>query len=270
MGLGAPGALTLASSARRFAGLVFLSVLVVVAFAILVGLGTWQLHRLEWKEALIAAATERPHAPAVAAPGPRAWPDFDIEDWNYRRVRLTGQFLPEEALAWAVLSEPRGSTGGPGYFVMSPFRTEDGWTVLVNRGFVPEDRMLPEDRPQSAPPDGIVTVEGIVRRNDPPNFVTPAPEPSERIVYSRDIGTLAAFLGVGVGTVAPYTVDLVAAETPASGLPQAGESRVSFPNNHLGYAITWYGLAACLVGVVAAGLVSRRSGRARGESTRPS
>lgn len=230
-----------------------------VAFAVLVALGTWQVQRLHWKQALIAAARERPNAPAVEAPGPRDWPAFDIEEWDYRRVSLTGSFGPLEAHSFISIPDPRGRYGGPGYFVIAPFVTEDGWTVLVNRGFVPQDMKEPAARPGSGPPEGTVTMEGIVRQNDPPNFLTPAPDPDTRTVFSRDIGTLSALLGVRVGTVAPYTVDLVAEETPEGGLPQAGEYRVDFPNNHLGYALTWYGLAACLLGVVIAAVAGRRA-----------
>ena len=234
-----------------------LGFLVIAAFSILLALGTWQVQRLQWKEALIETANARPDAEPVAAPGPRAWPDFSIEEWNYRRVRLTGTFGDDEAYAFISLSDARGPRGGPGYFVIAPFRTEGGWDVIVNRGFVPEDLKAPETRPGSAPPDGTVTVEGVIRRDDPANLISPAPDFDDNVVFRREIGTLASMFDLSVGTVAPYSVDLVAGETPASGLPQAGEYRVKFPNNHLAYAITWYGLAAGLVGVVIAAMTGR-------------
>ncbi len=243
---------------------VLLALLLVGAFAVLIGLGTWQLQRLAWKEALIAAASERPHAAAVAPPGPDAWPTFAIDDWNYRRVRLAGRFGPREAYAWTVLGEPKGGDfSGAGYFVVAPFTLADGGVVLVNRGFVPDDRKDPASRPQSAPPDGEVTLEGIVRRDDPPSFVTPTPDPATGIWFTRDIATMGDYLGVA-GPLAPFSVDLVASETPPGGLPQAGESQISFTNSHLQYALTWYGLAAALLGVVVAALWRRRSGGGRG------
>ncbi|MEM7694684.1 MAG: SURF1 family protein [Pseudomonadota bacterium] len=230
---------------------VALALLGVTALAILLGLGTWQLQRLAWKEALIAAATLRPNAPAVPPPGPDAWPGFSIDDWNYRRVRLTGTFAPATARAWIVLGEPNGPLGGEGHFAVSPFRTEDGFTVMVNRGFVPKSEASPP------PPAGPVTVEGLVRRDDPPAFITPEPDLEAALFFTRDISGMASALGAAT-PIAPYSVDLVAAETPASGVPQAGESRIRFSNNHLQYALTWYGLAGTLVGVAGVAIWRRR------------
>lgn len=230
---------------------------IVAALVVLLNLGLWQLRRLEWKEALIAAAEERPVAAAVAAPGPERWP-LDLAEWNYRRIALEGTFSPEEAYAWTTLSDPNGPRGGMGAFVLSPFTTADGWHVIVNRGFVPNDLLDPRERPRSAPPRGTRRVEGLLRRDDPGNFVTPAADLEARVFYSRDIAAIAQSLGLPPERTAPYNVDLVASETPAGGLPQAGESRLAFTNNHLQYALTWFGLAACLVGVTAAALLRRR------------
>ncbi len=231
-----------------------LGVVILAAFAILVGLGTWQLERLAWKEELVAAAQERPNAAPVPAPGPTTWDDLAIVDWQYRRVRLAGRFGEGDASVWIALTEPRGPVGGPGAMTMAPFVTAEGWTVLVNRGFVPDGAV------GASPPAGVVTVEGLVRPDDPPSFATPEPDLARNLFYARHIDAIARALGVS-GPVAPYQVDLVAEETPAGGLPQAGESRVSFTNNHLQYALTWYGLAAALVGVVGVALVRRRSVR---------
>lgn len=244
---------------RRLVSRVSLGVVIIVAFAVLISLGTWQLQRLAWKEGLIAAATERPDAAAVAAPGPSFWPNLDFDAWDYRRVALNGTFGDGEAHSWVNLASPRGgSLRGEGYFVVAPFRTGDGWWVLVNRGFVPADKKAPATRPDASPPSGSVRVEGIVRRDDVPNFVTPAPDLDDNIWFVRHIVPMAEALGVDPARTAPYSVDLVAAETPESGLPQAGESLVTFSNNHLQYALTWYGLAGALVGVVGFSLWRRR------------
>jgi len=217
-----------------------LTILGVAAFAVLVSLGAWQLQRLAWKEALIAAAALRPSEDAVAAPGPDAWADFTIDDWNYRRVELTGAFGPDTARAWIVLGEPNGPLGGEGHFLINPFRTGSGFTVLVNRGFAPRDATA------TPPPPGFVTVEGLIRRDDPPAFITPAPDLETGVFFTRDIAGIADALGVS-GPLAPYSVDLVAAETPPPRVPHAGQSRIRLPHNHLQYALTWYGLAAALL-----------------------
>lgn len=242
----------------RVVGRVAAAALVVAAFGALVSLGTWQLHRLAWKEALIAAASTRPTLPPVDAPGPAAWPDLAMADWDYRSVRLDGRFAAEEAYAWVTLTSPKGAFGGQGAFVVAPFTTADGWTVFVNRGFVPDDRRRPDARPGSAPRDADVTLTGIVRQDDVPGRFTPAPDRATRLVFGRDVATLTGLFGLDPARVAPYTVDLDASQTPAGGLPQAGESLLTFTNTHLEYALTWYGLAAALVGVVTVALWRRR------------
>lgn len=233
------------------------ALLVIVVFSVLIALGNWQLERREWKLALIEAASLRPTLPAVQAPAPAEWAQ-DPAGWDYRRVRLTGRFGEGEVYSWIALADPKGDLGGPGYFVVAPLDVSDGSVVFVNRGFVPDDKRDPASRPGSAPPAGPVTVEGLLRRDDTPSMFTPDPDAESRVVFAREIATLAALLGIDPARAAPYTVDLVAAETPPGGLPQAGESLVTFSNNHLPYALTWYGTAAALVGVVATALWRRR------------
>ena len=99
------------------------------------------------------------------------------------------------------------------------------------------------------PPNGTMRIEGILRRSEKPNWATPNTDVANRTWFARDTDDMAAVLGVPDEKLAPYSVDLDAVFTPASGLPQAGETIVKFKNDHLGYALTWFGLAATLIGV---------------------
>ena len=112
-----------------------------IVFAILIGLGTWQLQRKAWKEALIASLTVRLAAPPAALPAPDTWADLDPSRDEYRPVTLTATFdYPAEALVYAGGSALRPDVSGAGYWVFAPAHLAGGATVVVNRGFVPEGR----------------------------------------------------------------------------------------------------------------------------------
>ena len=133
---------------RRIRALIAPAVATLVGVALLVALGDWQLHRLAWKEGLIAAVTDRVHAAPVDAPAEADWPALKPADYEYRHVRVAGVYdAARQALVFRALESPRGRYGGPGYLVMTPLRLPNGATILVNRGFVPEDR---KTKPRSA------------------------------------------------------------------------------------------------------------------------
>jgi surfeit locus 1 family protein len=228
--------------------LVLPALLTLIALGVLVSLGNWQVRRLAWKEDLIARATERPKEPVKAVPSAAAWPGFDVADNEYRPYRLAGHFLHDkEALVFTSLSEPKGHYGGPGFWVVTPFVLSSGGTVLVNRGFVPQGRERPADRGETLS-DQAVAVVGLLRPDDRPGLFTPADRPDQNVFYSRHIAAISAAKGL-LAPIAPFTIDLLASKTPPGGLPQAGETLFVFPNNHLQYAITWYGLAVVLLAV---------------------
>lgn len=237
--------------AGRFGGLIVPGIVVLAALIVLVLLGNWQMRRLVWKEDLIAQASERPAGPVQALPPATEWPDLDVAGSVYRPYRLTGRFLHGgEAHVFTSLPVRPEGYAGPGYWVVVPFAVSGGGIVLVNRGFAPQGRHLVGARGES-PPTGLITVTGLMRPDEARGFFLPDDEPQNNRFYARNIGDIAAAKQLS-GPVAPFTIDLVAAETPASGLPQAGETRMVFTNNHLQYAITWYGLAAALLAVFAA------------------
>jgi surfeit locus 1 family protein len=220
-----------------------------IAFAILVALGTWQIERKAWKENLIATLDERLAAPPVALPPADAWAKLDEADYEYRQVKFSATFdNGKEALVYAAPSAFRPDVSGTGYWVFTPARLADGAVVMVNRGFVPDARKDSATR-AAGQVAGAVEIVGALRYPDARHWYSPADDPGHNVWYTRD----PAAIGVakGVGLVAPFYVEQ---ETPIppGGLPQPGKLVVQLRNPHLGYAITWYGLAATLVAFFAA------------------
>ena len=116
-----------------------------LAFAILIGLGIWQIQRKAWKEGLIASLTERLAAPPRELPAATAWPQLDPASDEYRRVKFSAEFdHGQEALVFAAASAFRPDVSGPGYWIFTPARLADGSIVIVNRGFVPDGRQRSE------------------------------------------------------------------------------------------------------------------------------
>jgi len=228
-----------------------------IGVAILVSLGVWQIERLGWKEALIARVESRLGAPPVAAPGPEEWPRLDLTEAEYQPVTVTGRYRnADEVHVVYTLTSPKGPQGGIGYQVYTPFTTDAGWTLFVNRGFVPRDRKDPARRPDGQI-DGETTVVGLLRKPSGRSWFTPADDPAGNAWFSRDPVLFAAARSLPAASVAPYLIDARFDPALPGGLPQGGETIVSFPNNHLQYVVTWFGLAIALVGVFIAFARSR-------------
>lgn len=204
---------------------------------LLAGLGGWQLQRRAWKLDRIERVDARLKAAPVAAPGPEAWSAITQQDDEYRRVTLSGTFLNDrETLVQAV-------TGlGAGLWVLTPFQTDAGFTVLVNRGFVPGERRDPASRSEGQI-DGATEIAGLLRLTEPGGAFLRANDPAAGRWYSRDVAAIAA--AKHLGTVAPYFVDADGRRNPG-GLPVGGLTVVAFANNHLVYALTWFAMAVLL------------------------
>ncbi|MBB3769702.1 surfeit locus 1 family protein [Angulomicrobium tetraedrale] len=224
-------------------------VCVLALFALLVGLGTWQLERLAWKEDLVAKVAARIHEPAQPAPEEPAWPQVNFGDDEYRHVTAQGRFRHDlEVQVYALIDTAPDGTGGPGYWVVTPLVRLDGSTILVNRGFVPLDRRLPASRPEGQV-DGPVTVTGLLRLPEESGLFRPDNDPAKDSWFVRD--PLAIASAKGLLRTAPFLIDADGAPIPG-GMPIGGLTRVSFANRHLEYALTWYGLAATLLAMFAA------------------
>ncbi len=220
---------------------VLFAMLTVMAIAMFMALGVWQVQRLAWKTDLIAHVNARVSAPAIAAPGPDAWARVSKETDEYRHITLRGRFRHEAEAQVYTLSDY-----GAGYWVMTPLQRDDGSVVYINRGFVPMDKRAPSTRTE-AQLSGEVTVTGLLRMPEVKGWLfQQANDPAHDAWYRRDIAAMAQVRHIG--TVAPYFVD--ADNTPdPGGWPKGGLTVVKFPNSHLMYALTWFSLAAMLAGV---------------------
>jgi len=211
---------------------------------VFLGLGTWQVERRVWKLALIDRVEARIHAEPVPAPGPEEWPGLTAASAEYRRVRLTGRFAHDRATLVQALSER-----GAGFWVLVPLVTDRGFTVLVNRGFVPTEARERSAR-AAGEPEGEVTLTGLLRLSEPGGGFLRRNDPAADRWYSRDVAAIATARGIdGPTEVAPYFVDADAAPNPG-GLPMGGLTVVAFHNNHLVYALTWYALALMTAGAL--------------------
>jgi surfeit locus 1 family protein len=226
-----------ARRSRPVGVLLIIAVVVLSGVAGLLALGTWQLQRRAWKVELIERVDQRLHAAAVDAPGPSAWPTINATADEYRRVTVSGYFLNQrETLVQAV------TEFGGGFWVLTPLRTTGGFTILVNRGFVP-----PEKRDPGTRTDGLiageVAVTGLIRMTEPKGGFLRSNDPRVDRWYSRDIQAIADVHGLS--KVAPYFID-ADATLGAGAFPVGGLTNVTFRNSHLIYAVTWYILATML------------------------
>ena len=227
--------LTAGAGARRFAPGLWPTALTLLGVLVLLGLGTWQLERLAWKRGLIAEREIGLAAPAQTLPAAAgAW-----ADWNFRPVVVEGVFRHDLEQLFGVAA----IDGRVGHHVLTPLVRSDGAAVLIDRGWVPADRAHPAARRQGQVA-GPIRLSGIARYrgDDRPGWFTPANQPEQGLWYWYDLAALEAGLGL---ELLPLVIEADATPNPG-GLPLGGRTRTELPNNHLQYAITWYGLAAGL------------------------
>lgn len=226
--------------ARRVLGVVAL-LLVALFFA----LGTWQAVRLQWKLDLIERVESRVHAAPVAPAPPARWAQVTKESDEYRRVRLAGHYLYEFTAPVQAVSEL-----GAGFWLLTPLCTAEGHIVFINRGFIPAVQNKPGTYPArraAANPCASggerVELTGLLRISEPGGGFLRENDPANNRWFSRDVQALAA--ARGLTQVAPFFVDAGKNQDPAGAPERAvgGLTVISFVNNHLVYALTWYALA---------------------------
>lgn len=222
---------------RFFLGLI--AVMGAMFFALFLGLGIWQVERLQWKLDLIARVDARVHAEPVAAPGTDDWANVNQADDEYRHVTMTGTYLNDKEVLVRALTE-RGS----GFWVLTPLRSDNDTLTFINRGFIPDAKRDVSSRPEIQIA-GETTVTGLLRMPEPDGFFLRPNDPDRNEWNSRDVAAFAKKEDLGI--VAPYFIDADAKSNPGN-MPIGGLTVISFRNNHLSYAITWFVLAAMIAG----------------------
>lgn len=221
---------------KRFRPTFWATVFTVPALMVLIALGTWQLQRLGWKEEQIAIRQERSQPPGIELPA--SFPDPAAIEFT--RVRLRGEFLHDQEFYLGSRTE----SGRIGIAVVTPFQLTDGRTILVNRGWVPEDRRDPATRAEGQL-QGEIEIEALLRTDGWKgyDFVKPPNKPEERFYFWLDLPVMAAYVDRPI--ITEVYADAVASDIPG-GLPIGGQTRIQLKNDHLEYAITWYSFAVIL------------------------
>jgi surfeit locus 1 family protein len=249
----------IAASGRR--GTVTFFVFTLVMVMAFLALGIWQLQRRVDKHALVAALTVRLAAEPDTLPSRSQWPSLNPARDEFRRVRFSAGFAPlPDAMVYSSGSAVREDVSGPGTWAFMPARLPGGETVVINAGFVANTM---QERPQqdravarliSGAP---VMLTGYLRFPEAAGSLTPAEDPNKRLWFTRDHLAMARVLGWG--EVAPFYIDLES-PVPDSGLPKPGPLTVHLKDDHLQYAITWFGLAGAVVIAFAVWLRRRPQG----------
>lgn len=228
----------------------FLVVIGLGGLAALLTLGSWQVQRLNWKTELIATLEARLAEAPLALSGAES-----VEADNFRQARALGAFReaagdPRVPARFLTSKAPYG----PGFRAITPFRLENGVEILVDRGFTPDQQEIP------APMAGTVELVGALHWPREVGGFTPEPAVAAGRWFARDVPRLAEALGTApVMLVLSEPPGLVSGGAGAERWPQPSPVTIDLPNNHLGYAVTWYGLAA--VWLVMSLALLRRSAR---------
>jgi surfeit locus 1 family protein len=234
---------------KQRAGLLWPFAFTILACAILAFLGFWQMQRLAWKEGLITQIETRAKSPPVPSPEAAEWPELLPKSYEYRHIVLTGIFdHDKETLVFWPSGRGTAGTRQPGFLVLTPLRLESGAYVIINRGFVPQE-LANSGLWRAGRVEGKIRVTGLMRAPEPRSIFTPRDDPAHGHFFSRDPAPIAARLGPV--NVAPFLVDADDGPVPG-GWPKGGTTELALRNNHLAYAMTWFGLALVCLGTFCA------------------
>ncbi len=232
------------SDNRFFRPLLGATIATLIALSILIGLGFWQIERLHWKLNLIATITERMVAPAVPAPDESTWATLDLKALEYHHLKLTGHYLNDRELHYFAQNDE----GTSGFDIITPFVVDDSGKadapiVLVDRGFVPKERKDASTRLRGQI-ESPTTVTGVARKPQARGIFSASDDAAGNMWFTRDPAAMGAALKLA--HVAPFYIEADA--TPnLGGFPVGGRTQVTIRNEHLQYALTWFGLAFVLL-----------------------
>ncbi|XP_035209651.1 surfeit locus protein 1-like [Stegodyphus dumicola] len=206
-------------------------------------LGTWQVKRRTWKLNLIESVKKRREIEPVDLPDEME----KLSEMEYRRVHVRGEFDHSKELYLGprqLIATADGKSGGifssrsqSGVLVITPFYVPDkNITILVNRGWVPRNKMDPSTKKRRTGVTGEIDLVGTVRLPEKRPQFSPKHQPNSDFFFYRDVPKMTEITGA-----APIFLD---AETTVPGGPIGGQTRITFRNEHLSYIITWYSLCA--------------------------
>jgi len=218
---------------------IFINLVTIFAFFTLMMLGTWQIDRLGQKNDLLKKIQRV--SEDITDLKDANIDDSNLDDWLYRKIKIHGDFISQENIfVFTHLSDPRGKFGGAGYWVLNPFKSDEGNIIIINRGFIPQNIFDQFSSSANKYKENIVT--GYVRKFEKENIFTPDKNMDDRILYLFEKNDIKKLFRIK--KIEPYFIDQV---DEYNSLPQSNETQLKFPNNHLSYAITWYGLATALL-----------------------
>jgi surfeit locus 1 family protein len=217
---------------------VWATILTIAGFTVLCALGTWQVQRLSWKTSLIRELKA----------AERSYEDNEIAKPDFLRAMagekpfvfgyVDGVYQHEKEIAIG----PRTRLGISGYHIITPFVMNDGSVLLVNRGWVPEDKLDRNTR-RDALTKGRTKVYGMAQKPEKPNMFVPRNDPEDDQWFSLDFAEIAQARDLHQADMVPYVFYAKRLNPAAQVFPIPHDKDWSPPNNHLAYACFWFSMA---------------------------